>query len=114
MVFTKNTENSIVERVTNDEVLRRAGVQRELLQNIWKRQMSFVDHVYRQDDLENTALTGRGQGKSDHGRQGLTYLQSINNWATNGLMRKTEFLRTAERRVDWRLMTADVCNRPGT
>ena len=105
---------SWVDKVTNEEVLRKAGMQRELLQHIRKRQMASLGHVYRKDDLERTVLTGRIQGKRDRGRQRLTYLQSLNNWATTGTSNKTEFLRSAEQREVWRRMTADACNRPDT
>ena len=38
--------------VTNEEVLRRAGTHRELLNQVRGRQMKFLGHVYRKDDVE--------------------------------------------------------------
>ena len=102
------------DRVSNDNVLARAGVQRELMKTVRKRQMSFLGHIYRKNDLEKAVLAGKICGRRDRGRQRITYLQSLNNAATGGSMSKTDFLRVAERREDWRLMIADVCNRPGT
>ena len=96
------------EKVRNEEVLKRAGTKRELIEMIRKRQLSFLGHVYRKDDIERTVLTGRIDGKRDRGRQRLTYLQSLNNWATKGTKSLTDFLRTTERREDWRLMSVDV------
>ncbi|GFS22183.1 hypothetical protein ElyMa_005102400 [Elysia marginata] len=72
---------------------------------------------YRKDDLERLALTvtGRVQGKRDWGRQRvIRFLNSLNQGVTQGNRSKTEFLRLADDREEWRLMTADVCNRPGT
>ena len=48
-----------MDKVTNEEVLRKAGMQRELLQHIRKRHMAFLGHVYHEDDLERAVLTGR-------------------------------------------------------
>ena len=102
------------DRVTNEEVLRRAGTRRELLKQVCRRQMAFLGHVYRKDDVERQVLTGRIQGKRDHGKQRMTFLQSLRNWATMGTTSRTDFLRTAERREDWRRMTANACSRQGT
>ena len=62
---------SWTEKVKNEEVLRRADVTKKLVQTIRKRQLSFLGHVYRKDDLERAVLTGRIEGKRDRGRQRL-------------------------------------------
>ena len=105
---------SWVDRVTNEEVLRRAGTHRKLLNQVGRRQMAFLGHVYRKDDVERQVLTGRVQGKRDRGQQRMTFLQSLWNWAAIGTTSRTDFLRTAERRDDLRRMTADACSRQGT
>ena len=38
--------------VTNEEVLRRAKVDRTLMKDIVKRQMEFFGHVIRKEELE--------------------------------------------------------------
>ncbi|GFR65810.1 RNA-directed DNA polymerase from mobile element jockey [Elysia marginata] len=48
---------SWAERASNEEVLRRAGVKKEAVHIVTKRQLSFVGHIYRKDDLERLALT---------------------------------------------------------
>ena len=65
---------SWADRVTNKEVLRRAGTHREHLNQVRRRQMEFLGHVYRKDDAERQALRGRIQGKGDRGRQRMTFL----------------------------------------
>ena len=54
---------SWVEKVSNAEVLRRAGVQQDLVLKIIHRQISFIRHVLRKGQLEEAALTGRIEGK---------------------------------------------------
>ncbi|GFS03874.1 endonuclease-reverse transcriptase [Elysia marginata] len=105
---------SWAERTSNEVVLRRAGVKKEAVHIVRKRQLSFVGHIYREDDLERLTLTGRVQGKRDRGRQRVTFSHSLNQGVTQGTRSKNEFLRLADNREEWRLMTADVCNRPGT
>ena len=54
---------SWVGKVSNAEVLRRAGVQQDLVLKIIHRQISFIGHVLRKGQLEEAALTGRIEGK---------------------------------------------------
>ena len=44
---------SYKDKVTNEEVLRRAKVDRTLMKDIVKRQMEFFGHVIRKEELEN-------------------------------------------------------------
>ena len=63
-----------VDRVTNEEVLGRAGTHRQLMRTIVTRQIRFLGHIYRKEQLEELALTGRIAGNRSRGRQRLTYL----------------------------------------
>ena len=54
---------SWAEKVTNEEVLRRAGTHKEPLHQVRRRQMKFMGHVYRNEDLERQALRGRNPRK---------------------------------------------------
>ena len=58
---------SWIERVSNEEVRKRAGVERELMKTIRNRQMRFLGHIYRKDNLERAVMTGRIEGKRDRG-----------------------------------------------
>ena len=65
---------SYKDRVTNEEVLRRAKVGRTLMTDIVKKQMEFFGHVIRKEELEILVVTGFIIGKIARGRQGETYL----------------------------------------
>ena len=65
---------SYKDKVTNEEVLRRAKVDRTLMKDIVKRQMEFFGHVIRKEELENLVVTGFIEGKRARGRQRETYL----------------------------------------
>ena len=52
------------DRVTNETVLQWAGVERELLKTMSKRQMSFLGHVYRKGNLKRAPLKQEGSGKT--------------------------------------------------
>ena len=56
MVLKANDEDSL-DRLTNGEVLKIAGVERKLVGEIRTRQMIFLGHVIRKGGLENLALT---------------------------------------------------------
>jgi len=66
--------HSWIEKVSNAAVLRRAGVQQDLVLKIIHRQISFIGHVLRKGQLEEATLTGRIEGKRARGRQRGTLL----------------------------------------
>ena len=45
------------DRVTNEEVLRRANVDRTLMKDIVKRKIELFGHVIRKEELENFVVT---------------------------------------------------------
>ena len=98
---------SWVARVTNEEVLRRAGVGRELMGTIRERQLKFLGHVIREDDLEKTVLMGRIAGRRARGRQRIKYLDSL-LMDINGVDTAGDLMRMAEEREEWRTMIANV------
>ena len=65
---------SYKDRLTNEEVLRRANVDRTLIKDIVKRQIELFGHVIRKEELENLLVTGFIEGKRVRGRQRKTYL----------------------------------------
>ena len=62
------------DKVSKCEVLRRAGVGKELMQDMISRQMTFLGHVIRKDELEKVVLTGDVEGTRDRGNQRETFL----------------------------------------
>ena len=54
---------SWTERVRNEEVLRRVGEQRTLINTIWRRKARWTGHVIRSERLLRTVIEGRAEGK---------------------------------------------------
>jgi len=99
------------DRVTNEEVLKRAGTKRTLLSTIRRRQLEFLGDVVRKEGLENLVLTGKIEGNRDRGRQRKTFLGSLreqvaNKWRTD--IRSSEILHLARERGRWNIMIANV------
>src|ERR1041385_1911783 len=65
------------EHASNVNVLRKAKAKRELVINIRKRQLKFLGHIMRKEDLEEIIVTGKIDGKRSRGRQGLMYASSL-------------------------------------
>ena len=74
---------SWTERKSNDEELRMASAETNLLKNIRKRQLEFLSHILRKEGLENLCLTERIEGRRARGKQHSTYLDSLVNWMKN-------------------------------
>ena len=93
-------------RRTNEEVLRRAGVRRELMTVIRRRQIGFVGHVVRGDGLEKDCLLGMIEGRRARGRQRLKFMDGIRD--VTGCETVVDVLRLAEDRSVWRTVAANV------
>ena len=55
--------------VTNEEVCRRMNIKQSLLVDIVRRQMSFLGHVLRKQEMEHLVVGGCVDGKRARGRQ---------------------------------------------
>ena len=102
---------SYLDRITNEEVLDMAGVDRELLQTITRRRMNFLGHIIRKGKLECSVLQGLIQGKRARGRQRETYLDRIQRLVGE---RACHIIQAARNREGWRFMVAKACIRQGT
>ena len=74
---------SWIDKASNEEVLRKAGVKRSLMKVIRKRQMQFLGHAMRSEGMENLMLTGKIEGKRSRGRQRLKFITSLNKEILN-------------------------------
>ena len=77
----------------NDEVLAKARTKRKLVETIKKRQLQFLGHILRKEELEDMAITGNIEGKRARGRQRLTFISSLSHWMK---ISKREIIRTAK------------------
>ena len=84
------------DKVTNEEVLRRAGTRRWMMNTIAKRQTSFFGHIIRKQGLKNLAMTGKILGRKSRGRQRRQYLDQIKEWT--GIQQTEVLLRKANTR----------------
>ena len=98
---------SWVERVTNEEVLRRAGCGRKIISEITKRQLRFCGHVIRENKIENLCLTGRINGSRGRGRPRKTFIMQFIN-EPEELLTCNQILHLASDRCLWREMIANV------
>ena len=105
--YRKMLRISWTERITNEEVLRRAGTKRTLLNSIRARQLSCLGHDLRTGGLEKTCLLGMIAGKRARGRQRQTYLKSLTQHLGGGF-KTHDLLRLAQDRSGWRSMVAYV------
>ena len=56
-------------KVTNEEVLRRAGLKKDSMRSIQMRQLQFPGHVLRVQGLESDCLLAKLNGKRAKGRE---------------------------------------------
>ena len=68
---------SWTDKVSNEEVLTRAGVQRKMIREMLIRQLKFMGHITRKEGLENLALTGKIVGRRSRGRRRILWMHSL-------------------------------------
>ena len=61
------------DKVSTCDVFRGAGVLKELMQDMIHRQITFIGHVIRKDELKKVALIGYMEGTRDRGKQIETF-----------------------------------------
>ena len=99
---------SWMERISNEEVLRRMDCERELMVNVRVQQMRFLGHVMRREELENLSLTGRIPGSRARGRQREKYMDGIVR-IVGGERRAGQLLQMTREREVWQSMVANAC-----
>ena len=90
---------SWVKKITNEEVIRRSGCQRRLIDIINERKLTFIGHVLRSEHLSKLLLTGMVYGPRGRGRPKTRYSDSMR--AICGIS-ITEAARMAQDRERWR------------
>ena len=98
LVSKKNVEKPWTDKVSTSEVFRIAAVGTGLMQDMIRRQMAFIGHVVRKDELEKVVLTGYVEGTHDGGKQRETFLAYLSKH--NGI-KPSEMIRKAIDRDIW-------------
>lgn len=84
------------EHATNDEVLRRARVDRQLMDTVKQRKVSYLGHILRgrQYSIPRLILQGKIEGRRGPGRKQHSWLRNIRNWS--GIPDAATIFRRAE------------------
>ena len=67
-----------IDRVSNEEVLRRVGEKRSLMKTLIKRQNNLIGQILRHDGLMKTIVEGQVDGKNGKGRPRTKYMEQVN------------------------------------
>ena len=94
---------SYTERVTNEEVLRRVGEERQLLNLIRNRKKNRIGHILRGDGIVKEVIEGRMEGKRSRGRPRAGMLDDL------VVVSYGDTKRRAENRGEWRSWLPWTC-----
>jgi len=99
---------SWADRVTNTDVLKRAGTQRKPLTKIKYRKIEYLGHVQRGERycLLQLILKGRIEGRRGIGRKKLSWLRNIRTWTE--VRSAEELFRMAVDRITMARVIANV------
>ena len=102
---------SWTDHMSNEKVLAKAGTRKKFVETIRKRQLQFLGHVLRKEELEDMAITGKIEGKRARGRQRFTFISSLSHWIKIGTK---GIIRTVKDRELRRSMVTNVLEEQGT
>ena len=77
------------------------------MKKIRRRQLKFLGHIVRAQELESDCLLGRIDGTRARGRQRNKYIDSILSYVGGG-QTTAGLLRMARNKEDWRSMVDSV------
>ena len=95
---------SWTEKITNEEVLKRVGEERQVVKLI-SRKKNWIGHVLQDDGLLKQVLKGRMEGKRGRGRPRTGMLDELIVGSYGDMKRR------AENRVEWRNWVPWTCRK---
>ena len=98
---------SWTEHITNETVLRRMNVDREILGIVKRRKTSYLGHIYRGSRYEflRLIMEGKVEGRRGPGRRQCSWLRNVRDWT--GLNSQT-LLRVAQDRERFANVVANL------
>ena len=92
---------------TNEWVLNKAGVNRELLDTVKARRLAYYGHTMRKQGRQKEIMQGTMPGARRRGRPRMAWMDNIKTWT--GLSVE-ESVRMTEDRDRWRKCVHGVAN----
>ena len=90
------------DKITNEDVLLRLGVELSLLKTIQSRKLSYFGHIKRHHSIKKEILEGKVNGKRGRGRPPRRWEDDVEAWTRMDLSTCT---RALENRDYWRVVT---------
>lgn len=106
-VFRRILKISWTDHVTNNEVLRRMGVDRELMKTIKVRKLTYLGHIMRNEKyaLLQLIIQGKVNSRRGPGRRRISWLKNLRQWYGKT---SSELFRAAVNKVSIAMMIANV------
>lgn len=100
------------DKISNESVLRKVNVKKNLVNSVRKIQLEFVGHILREKGIEWYCVSGKIEGKRSRGRPRSTLINCVIKEVN--LKNFQELSKLVIDREKWRSLIADVCFKHGT
>lgn len=111
-IFRRILRISWIQRITNEEVLRRMGCEPEIMLTVKRRKLEYFGHIMRNSKFRilQNIVQGKVDSRRGPGRRRISWLANLRKWfgATS-----TELFRCAANKIRIAMMIANVRNRIG-
>ena len=95
---------SWTDKITNEEVLRRVGEKRIMVETIARRKKNWIGHIMRGEGLMKEVMEGKIEGKREPGRKRIGMIDDLLGKERYGVLK-----RRAEDRQEWRVWLPGTC-----
>ena len=79
-IYRRMPKISWTDKISNQEVLRRASTSRQLIKTIQQRVLRFFGHLIRRNNIHRVLLEGKINGKRERGRPRESWVNNIIKW----------------------------------
>ena len=105
-VYRKLKRISWMDKITNEDVLKKVSAKRYVVPTIKLRKISYFGHMVRRDNIHRLLLEGKIEGTRPRGRPRTEWTDNIKEWTK--IPQYNELIRRAQDRKKWRIMTANI------
>jgi hypothetical protein len=91
------------DKITNEEVLRRVGEERKLIDTIVRRKKNWIGHILRSNCMMRDVMEGRMDGRRPRGRPRMSMLEELKEGSYQFMKRR------AQDRQEWRCWSPRTC-----
>src|SRR6218665_1572918 len=102
-MLPKNSKCKMTKRITNEEIRKRMGGKRNIIQRIKEKELNLFEQICIMEDtiLVKEVVFGEMKGKTKSGRPKMEWLDDVKEWSNDEIY---ILKRKAQDRAAWKIV----------